>query len=82
MTLLRFTLINGEDLGILNWFPVHGTSLNNSVTLISGDNKGAASQLFEKASNRKIFIAGFAQENSGDVSPNTEGAHCLDTGQT
>ena len=26
------------------------------------------------------FVAAFAQSNEGDVSPNTKGAHCLDTG--
>ena len=26
------------------------------------------------------FLAAFAQSNEGDVSPNTKGAHCLDTG--
>ncbi len=30
------------------WFPVHCTSINNTNSLISGDNKGAASQMFEK----------------------------------
>ena len=26
------------------------------------------------------FVAGFAQSNEGDVSPNTKGPHCIDTG--
>lgn len=30
------------------WFPVHCTSINNTNSLISGDNKGAASQMFER----------------------------------
>lgn len=75
-------------MGVLNWFPVHGTALNNTVTVISSDNKGVASQLFEKyiASKRRSvasmekFVAAFGQSNSADVSPNTEGAYCLDTG--
>lgn len=29
------------------WFPVHCTSINNTNALISGDNKGVASQLLE-----------------------------------
>ena len=83
-----------REIGLLNWFAVHGTALNNSVTLISGDNKGAASQLFEKyidrqrsggryadRSSKDSFVAGFAQSNSGDVSPNTGGAFCSDTGK-
>ena len=27
------------------------------------------------------FVAAFGQSNEGDVSPNTKGAHCLDTGK-
>ena len=74
-------------MGIVNWFPVHGTALNNTVQLISGDNKGAASQLFEKHISKQResdgtsgFVAAFAQSNSGDVSPNTGGTYCIDTG--
>ena len=26
------------------------------------------------------FVAAFAQSNEGDVSPNTKGPHCIDTG--
>ena len=33
---------------LFSWFAVHGTSMNPSNTLISGDNKGYASYLFEK----------------------------------
>lgn len=64
------------------WFPVHCTSINNTNTLISGDNKGTAAQLLEKwgAENASSpFIAAFAQANVGDTSPNTQGAFCLDT---
>ena len=34
-------------LGSVAWFPVHCTSINNTNQLISGDNKGVASQLME-----------------------------------
>jgi Neutral/alkaline non-lysosomal ceramidase, N-terminal len=34
--------------GAMTWFPVHCTSINNTNSLISGDNKGAASQMFER----------------------------------
>jgi len=93
MTQLKFTSLANREMGIVNWFPVHATSLNNTVTLISGDNKGAASQLFEKyisrqrgaetVRNRTVdrFVAGFAQSNSADVSPNTKGTFCIDTEQ-
>ncbi len=39
MTLLRFQGSDG-DIGMFNWFPVHGTAMNNTNQLISGDNKG------------------------------------------
>lgn len=84
---LAFTGSNGSQLGLLNWFAVHGTSMNSSNTLISGDNKGYASYLAEKQYNdRNImpgmgpFVAAFASTNLGDVSPNTAGARCIDTG--
>lgn len=37
---------------MLNWFAVHPTSMNNTNPLISGDNKGYASQLFEQKMNQ------------------------------
>merc|ERR1739848_452753 len=67
-------------------FAVHGTSMNNTNKLISGDNRGRASMLFEQQMNGdKLpgfgkFVAAFAATNLGDVSPNTAGAKCLDTG--
>ena len=88
MFLLKFkNSATEEDLGMLNWFAVHGTSMNNTNKLISGDNKGYASYLFEQAMNppgtlpgRGPFVAAFASTNLGDVSPNTDGAKCVDTG--
>jgi hypothetical protein len=37
----------GAAVGAINWFALHGTSMNNTNRLVSGDNKGAASRLFE-----------------------------------
>ncbi|KAG7339665.1 neutral/alkaline non-lysosomal ceramidase [Nitzschia inconspicua] len=75
-------------IGLLNWFAVHGTSMNGTNTLISGDNKGFASYLMEKRMNgpktlpgQGGFVAAFASTNLGDVSPNTNGPRCLDTGE-
>ena len=48
MTLLKMVSATGDELGMFNWFAVHGTSMNNTNVLISGDNKGAASYLFEQ----------------------------------
>ncbi len=77
MTLIRFDTLDGKPIGTINWFPIHGVSLNNKNYLISGDNKGYAEYLFEKDFNSdygpKAFVAAFAQANAGDVSPNHYG---------
>jgi neutral ceramidase len=85
MTVLRIESTNGTELGMVSWFAVHGTSLNNTNMLVSGDNKGYAAYLFEKAKNPPgtlpgtgAFVAAFGQSNLGDVSPNTMGAKCPD----
>jgi neutral ceramidase len=84
MTLLRLESSASPEpgplapVGMLNWFAVHATSLTNRNTLISGDNKGYASYLFEKRQDTdytspKTFVAAFAQSNEGDVTPNVYG---------
>jgi neutral ceramidase len=78
MTLLRLQGTDGAEVGLLNWFAVHATSMGNDNLLISGDNKGYASYLFEKAKGTnytasRTFVAAFAQSNEGDVSPNIYG---------
>ncbi|THD21070.1 Neutral ceramidase C [Fasciola hepatica] len=87
MTLLKFVHSNGTAIGMINWFPVHAVSMNNTNTLISSDNKGLAAILFEKRMNsngrllgKGPFVAAFAQANEGDVSPNIAGPRCIDTG--
>ena len=45
-------------MGVINWFPLHCTSMNNSNQLISGDHKGLASQLLEKHINSKSQLSG------------------------
>ena len=47
-----------EPMGVINWFPVHGVSMNSSNQLISGDHKGLASQLLEKYINPKTELSG------------------------
>ena len=73
--------------GVLTFFAVHGTSMNNTNTLTSGDNRGYASYALEREVNgvdstagMGPFVAAFASSNLGDVSPNTMGAKCIDTG--
>ncbi|KAF2087652.1 Neutral/alkaline nonlysosomal ceramidase [Saccharata proteae CBS 121410] len=89
MTLLRFTRSSdGKDLGVLTWFPVHGTSMLGNQTLITGDNKGVAAYLLEQdmAANSTTaaegFVAGFSQANVGDTTPNVNGAWCEDGSNT
>lgn len=79
MTVLRFER-NGSPIGVLSWFATHGTSITNNNHLISSDNKGYAAYLWEhewagrgslaKAEGEPGFVAGFAQGNAGDMSPN------------
>lgn len=85
MTMLKFQGADKRtDMGILTWFPVHGTSMLGNNTLISGDNKGVAAMLFEKdmqgseEEGPEDFVAGFSQANVGDTSPNVLGAYCED----
>ncbi|KAL0476587.1 non-lysosomal ceramidase [Acrasis kona] len=84
MTNLRFEDQDGFELGMLNWFPVHGTSMTNTNKFISGDNKGFASYVVERKKDAQLkrakgrFIAAFGQTNEGDVSPNTRGPSCPD----
>lgn len=78
MTLLRFDAADGTAIGTVNWFAVHGTSMSKANRLITGDNKGYASYLFENAKGAdrraaRTFVAAFAQGNEGDVTPNVFG---------
>jgi len=84
LTLLRFQRASDrKNIGVLTWFPTHGTSMLGNNTLISGDNKGVAATLFEKSVAGKDdvaedFVAGFSQASVGDTSPNVLGAWCED----
>lgn len=84
MTLLRFDReSDNKTAAVLTWFPVHGTSMYNNNTLVTGDNKGVAAYLFERSiSGDSRFaddaVIGFSQSNVGDTSPNVLGAWCED----
>lgn len=84
MTVLAAEDYSGSPLGAFSWFPVHGTSMNNTNRLVNGDNKGAAAQQMERWASRHLhqanYIAAFCQANVGDTSPNTLGPICMDTG--
>ncbi|KAF3058531.1 Neutral ceramidase B [Daldinia childiae] len=84
LTMLKFQRASdSKNIGVLTWFPTHGTSVLGNNTLISGDNKGVAAYLFEKSvagdeTAAEGFVAGFSQANVGDTSPNVLGAWCED----
>jgi neutral ceramidase len=84
MLLLKF--VHGGDgapeqaIGSINWYPIHPTDLGQKNTLVSGDNKGWASALFEEHMRvgGDTFVAAFANSNCGDVSGNVELGHIPD----
>ncbi|XP_072037603.1 putative neutral ceramidase C [Amphiura filiformis] len=86
MTIAKFVGEDGTDIALISWYAVHPVSMNNSNHLISSDNKGYASYLFEQDMNdgapmgQGDFVAIFANANHGDTSPNTAGPRCIDTG--
>lgn len=84
LTLLRFDReSDNKTAAVLTWFPVHGTSMYNNNTLVTGDNKGVAAYLFERSITGDVrftddAVIGFSQANVGDTSPNVLGAWCED----
>uniref|UniRef100_A0A8C4LZ26 Neutral ceramidase n=1 Tax=Equus asinus asinus TaxID=83772 RepID=A0A8C4LZ26_EQUAS len=88
MIVLKMVDLNGDDLGLISWFAVHPVSMNNSNHLVNSDNMGYASYLFEQEKNKGYlpgegpYVAAFASSNLGDVSPNTLGPHCINTGES
>ncbi|XP_008198655.1 neutral ceramidase-like [Tribolium castaneum] len=76
-----------QPIGVINWFAVHPTSMNNTNCLLTSDNVGYASLLLEDHVNngtlpgKGSFVGAFASTNLGDVSPNTKGPICIDTGE-
>ena len=75
MLLIKFVKNGGTEIGCLNWYAIHPTNRGNKNRLITGDNKGFASYLFEKEKGTNIqdketFIAAFANSNCGDISGN------------
>ncbi|KAG5324230.1 NCASE ceramidase, partial [Pseudoatta argentina] len=87
LTQMQFIGADDKPLGVINWFAVHPTSMNNTNRLVSSDNVGYASILFEKMMNSNAmvgkgrFVAAFASTNLGDVSPNIRGPKCEFSGQ-
>ena len=80
MTVLKFRKDNGREVGMLNWFAIHPTSFSLKFTHISGDNKGYASQFFERRQGvnyaaAETFVAAFANADEGDVVPTDGNAY-------
>jgi len=73
MTMLKFKKADGTEIGMLNWFAIHNTSLSIEYDQISGDNKGYAQHLFERRKGTDFsadtFVAAFANSDEGDVVP-------------
>lgn len=69
MVVLRVDGADGTPIGLVDWFPLHGTSVHSDNTLVHPDNKGAAALATERALGGDA-VAAFAQAASGDVSPN------------
>lgn len=72
MVQLKLTAADGTPRGPLNWFAIHPTSFSLKFTQISGDNKGYAQYFFEqqmgsRPTDRRPFVAAFAQYDEGDV---------------
>ncbi|KAM7048130.1 putative neutral ceramidase C [Acridotheres tristis] len=88
MVVLKMVGEDGHELGLISWFAVHPVSMNNSNHLVNSDNVGYASYLFEQEKNKGMlpgegsFVAAFASSNLGDVSPNTRGPFCANTGES
>lgn len=82
LTQLTFIGADNERIGVLNWFAVHPTSMNNTNKLVSSDNVGYAAILFEKQLNPGAYVGhgkvvtAFASANLGDSSPNINGPKC------
>ncbi len=81
MLSLRFEHSNKQEMGVFNWFPVHGVSYSKENHLLTSDNKGYAAYLFEqskgthypghgRAAESSGFVAGFANSNPGDMTAN------------
>jgi len=82
MLLLKFVRLDEVGnptlpIGTINWYPIHPTDRGQFNRLVSGDNKGEASRLFEEEMGTDYlvtdtFVAAFANSNCGDVSGNVK----------
>jgi neutral ceramidase len=72
MLFLKATDDTGKDIGSINWFGVHTTSLPNTNKKVCYDNKGYAADYLEdyfKQQGNSDYLGIFAQGTCGDVTP-------------
>lgn len=69
MTLLKFVDDQWGPVGSFNWFATHGTSMSRSNSLISGDNKGAASRFMEDWFEQNTVERSYSEEFISDEIP-------------
>ncbi|KAF6266801.1 neutral ceramidase [Scenedesmus sp. NREL 46B-D3] len=73
---------NRQGRGMISWFSVHCTSMNNTNPYVSGDNKGAAAQLVEKAWDKQHSVrdAGKISSSSGSGSSSSSSSSSPSSG--
>ncbi|XP_030631323.1 neutral ceramidase [Chanos chanos] len=87
VVILKFADLDGDGIGMLSWFAVHPVSMNYTNHMVSADNLGYASYLFEQEKNvgsfpgQGPFVAAFSSSNLGDSSPNVLGPKCENSGE-
>lgn len=75
MRVLRVDDADGRPLGVLNTFALHGTCLHGEGRRLHPDHKGLSAVLMarwlaDEAPGDHPFVAIFAQEAAGDITPN------------
>ena len=70
MSLISFAHDGEGDIGMLSFYPSHGTSNPIDNVYLAADHKGYAAYYVEKVMGGD-YVAAFAQNECGDVSPNT-----------
>lgn len=75
MRVLRVDGADGRPLGVLNTFALHGTCLHGEGRRLHPDHKGLSAVLLarwlaDEAPRDHPFVAIFAQEAAGDITPN------------
>jgi neutral ceramidase len=73
MTVLRVDRAEGEPLGLVSWFGLHGTCIHRDHAMIHPDHKGEAALRLEAeqaAAGNPDYVAIFAQTTPADVTPN------------